>query len=95
MSEVVEQAVNALSEKMKGVTFDGSAKFLIKNEGSIVIDTDGVRASEDETEVTLIATAETFQNIMNGELDATSAFMSGNLQIEGDMSTAMRLNGIL
>ena len=49
----------------------------------------------DSAEVTLIATAETFQDIMAGALDPTSAFMSGKLRIEGDMGTAMRLSGVL
>ena len=57
--------------------------------------TNGVRASDEDAEVTLIATAETFQDIMAGALDPTSAFMSGKLRIEGDMGTAMRLSGVL
>ena len=94
MSNVVEQAVNALKEKISGSAFDGSAKFLIEDEGSIIVDGDGVRAGNEDTEVTLIASTETFQEIMGGDLDPTSAFMSGKLRIEGDMGTAMRLSGI-
>ena len=41
-------------------------KFEIENEGSIVIDGNGVRQSSEETECTLIASAETFQNILEG-----------------------------
>ena len=95
MSNVIEQAVNALIEKMAGAGFDGSAKFSIEGEGSVIVDANGVRASDEDAEVTLIATAETFQDIMAGALDPTSAFMSGKLRIEGDMGTAMRLSGVL
>ena len=94
MSDVLEQAVNALKEKMNGTTFDGSAKFSIEDEGSVIVDRDGVRAGDENTDVTLKASTETFQDIINGDLDPTSAFMSGKLQIEGDMSTAMRLSSI-
>ena len=95
MSIVIEQALDALQEKMSGAGFDGSAKFSIEGEGSVIMDANGVRASDEDAEVTLIATADVFKDIMAGNLDPTSAFMSGRLRIEGDMATAMRLNSVL
>ena len=95
MSNVIEQAINALNEKISGAGFDGSAKFSIEGEGSVIVDANGVRASDGEAEVTLIATADVFQDIMAGDLDPTSAFMSGRLRIEGDMGAAMRLSSVL
>ena len=94
MSSIIEQAVTALSDKLGGASFDGSAKFTIEDEGSLIIDTSGVRAGDDETEVTLIAAADVFQDILAGDLDPTSAFMSGKLRVEGDMGAAMRLSSI-
>ena len=47
MSEVIEQAVNALKEKMSAATFDGTAKFSIEAEGSVIVDNNGVRAGDD------------------------------------------------
>ena len=94
MSSIIEQAVTALSDKLGGASFDGSAKFTIEEEGSLIIDTSGVRAGDDETEVTFIAAADVFQDILAGDLDPTSAFMSGKLRVEGDMGTAMRLSSI-
>ena len=94
MSNVIEQAISALNEKMSGAGFEGSAKFSIEGEGSVIVDTNGVRVSDDDAEVTLIATADVFQDIIAGKLDPTSAFMSGKLRIEGDMGTAMRLSGV-
>ena len=84
-----------LKKKLEGSMFDGSAKFEIENEGSIIIDSSGVRVSNDETDVTLSASLETFQEILEGDLDSTSAFMTGRLQLDGDMSTAMRLASVL
>lgn len=94
MSSIIEQAVTALSDKLGGASSDGSAKFTIEDEGSLIIDNSGVRAGDDETEVTLIAAADVFQDILAGDLDPTSAFMSGKLRVEGDMGTAMRLSSI-
>lgn len=95
MSDIVSAAVAALSEKLGGEAFDGSAKFAIEGEGAIVIDGDGVRASDEETEVTLTADVETFQAILSGELNPTAAFMSGKLAVDGDMGQAMKLGGVL
>ena len=95
MSDVVTQAVAALNEKMGGTGFDGTAKFTINDEGSIIIDGDGARAGDDDADVTLSASAETFQAILEGEQNATAAFMTGNLSVDGDMGLAMKLAGVL
>lgn len=94
MSETIEAAVAALSEKITD-GFDGAAKFVIQGEGSVMIDADGVRAGDGDADVTLSADAETFSAILEGELDPTSAYMSGSLAIDGDMGVAMRLGSIL
>ena len=94
MSDIIEQAVTALSEKLGGSSFDGSAKFSIEGEGGVIIDAQGVRSGDDQTDVTLIADADTFREILSGGLDPTSAFMGGRLRVEGDMGTAMRLSGL-
>jgi putative sterol carrier protein len=86
MSAIIEQAVAALAEKLGSSGFDGSAKFSIEGEGGVIIDAQGVRSGDEETEVTLIADAD--------DLDPTSAFMGGRLHVEGDMGTAMRLSGL-
>ncbi|WP_368184555.1 SCP2 sterol-binding domain-containing protein [Aestuariibius sp. HNIBRBA575] len=95
MSDVITKAVEALSDKIGGDSFDGSAKFVIDGEGAIMIDSDGVRASDDDADVTLTADADTFQSILEGELNPTAAFMTGKLTVDGDMGLAMKLSGVL
>jgi putative sterol carrier protein len=94
MSDVISAAVDALKAKMSG-GFDGTAKFVIDGEGAIVIDADGVRASDDDADVTLTADADTFQSILDGDLDPAAAFMSGKLAVDGDMGMAMKLGSVL
>ena len=89
------EAVEAIEKKLDGSIFDSSAKFAIQDEGSIIIDSSGVRVSDDEAEVTLSASLETFQEILEGDLDSASAFMTGRLQLDGDMGVAMRLASLL
>ena len=95
MSDIINAAVSALTEKLGDDAFDGSAKFVIEDEGSVVIDGDGVRASDDDTDVTMTADAETFQAILEGELNPTAAFMGGRLSVDGDMGMAMKLGAVL
>jgi len=95
MSEVVTKAVAALQEKMAGESFDGSAKFVIEDEGSVIIEGDSVREGDDATDVTLTADRDTFEAILSGDLNPTAAFMGGKLAVDGDMSAAMRLAGVL
>lgn len=95
MSDVVSAAVTALNEKMDGGGFDGTAKFVIADEGAVMIDADGARAGDDTADVTLSADADTFRAILDGDLDPTGAFMSGRLSVDGDMGLAMKLAGVL
>ena len=95
MTTILDQAVAALTEKLNGIEFDGIAKFSITDEGSVIIDNDGVRISEEEADVTLSASAEVFEAIMEGEQSSTAAFMTGKLSVDGDMGLAMKLAGIL
>lgn len=94
MSSIITKAVEALAAKVSG-GFDGSAKFTIEGEGSIVLDGSGVRASDEDTDVTLTASAETFEGMMTGDVNPTMAFMTGKLKIDGSMSQAMKLASVL
>lgn len=94
MSETLDKAVDALNARLED-GFDGTAKFDIEDEGTIVIDQDGARKGDEAADVTLSADADTFQEILSGELDATAAFMQGRLKVDGDMGAAMRLGSAL
>ncbi len=93
MSDVVTAAVAILGEKVQG--FDGVAKFVITDEGSIMIDEGGVREGDEEADVTLTADADTFKAILDGEMNPTAAFMQGKLMVDGNMGLAMKLGAVI
>lgn len=95
MSDIVNEAVTVLNEKMAGADFDGTAKFDIEGEGAVMIDSSGARAADEDADVTLSADVETFQGIMDGSTNPTAAFMSGQLKVDGDMGMAMKLASVL
>lgn len=94
MSDVVTAAVAALSEKLSG-GLSGTAKFVIAGEGSLIVDSAGVRAGDEEADVTITADRETFEGLLSGDVNPTAAFMQGKLAIDGDMGLAMQLGAAL
>jgi putative sterol carrier protein len=80
---------------MGGNGFDGTAKFVIEDEGAIIIDQTGARAADDDADVTLTASADVFKAILDDELNPTTAFMTGKLSVDGDMGMAMKLTSVL
>jgi|APEBP8051072433_1049376.scaffolds.fasta_scaffold09451_3 putative sterol carrier protein len=94
MSDVINAAVERLSAGVG--RFDGGiAKFVITGEGAIMMDADGVREGDEEADVTLIASADVFQAILEGTMNPTAAFMTGKLKIDGSMGKAMQLAAVL
>ncbi|MDP3340856.1 SCP2 sterol-binding domain-containing protein [Frigidibacter sp.] len=94
MSEIITSAVAALNDRLSD-GFAGIAKFVIEGEGAIMIDGNGARAGDDDADVTLTASAETFQGILSGDTNPTAAFMTGKLAVDGNMGMAMQLGALL
>lgn len=95
MSDIVNEAVKVLNEKLAGSDIGGTAKFDIAGEGTVMMDSNGARAADEEADVTLSADADTFQSILSGDTNPTSAFMTGKLSVDGDMGMAMKLASAL
>ena len=94
MSEMIDAAVKALGANLSG-GFDGVAKFVINGEGAIMLDAAGVRAGDEEADVTLTADADVFRAILDGDMNPTMAFMTGKLAVDGSMGLAMKLGSVL
>ena len=95
MSEIMQQAAAILNDKMGGQGFDGTAKFVFSGLGALMVDLNGARVADEEADVTLTATPEVFKAILDGDQNATAAFMTGKLSVDGDMGLAMKLAGLL
>lgn len=95
MSDMVNEAVRMLNEKIGDKAFEGTAKFVFKGEGAMMLDASGAREGDDPADVTLTASPDTFKAIFDGGMAPTAAFMTGKLSIDGDMGMAMRLSSVL
>ncbi len=74
-------------------------KFVVRGAGVIHVDshtTPPAIVNEDlDAECTITVSAGDFASIMSGEMDAASAFLTGKLEVDGDMGVAMNVARII
>jgi putative sterol carrier protein len=79
--------------KLAGMT--NSYVFDIEGEGQWFVDVkDGTLSVSEgggDADATISTSAETFEKIMAGEQNPTTAYMTGKIKIKGDMGAAMKL----
>ena len=100
-SAQVQQIISQMSGAIGSNSgLGGTLKFDFGDAGSVLIDgksspntvSDGTGKPAD---CTISVTLDTFERMVKGELDGTSAFMQGKLRVAGDMGLAMKLGPIL
>jgi putative sterol carrier protein len=66
-------------------------------EGTIMLDGQANQVSEEDgtADTTIKVSWDDWQQMAAGQLDGMTAFMTGKLKVEGDMSNAMQLQGVL
>ena len=80
--------------KTAGMT--NSYVFDIDGAGQWKVDVDDGKVTVTEgggdADATISASEETFEDIASGDLNATTAYMTGKLKVRGDMGAAMKLS---
>ena len=89
-----------LAAKMQdaGAVLPGkTVKLDFGDQGMIMLDGVGNTVTEDDgaADTTIKITWDDWQAMADGQLDGMTAFMTGKLKVEGDMSNAMQLQGVL
>lgn len=96
LQEITE---NIASRVDKATDIKAKIKIDLGDEGVVFIDSTQTPAAvsndDNESDVTLSCSTETFQGLINGTQDPTMAFMMGKLKVAGSMGLAMKLNEIL
>src|SRR3984893_16800480 len=98
MAETVQEVFQNLAsraESSKSAGMTNSYVFEIEGagEGKVDVDDGKVTVSEGggDADAVISASEETFEKIIAGEQNPTSAYMTGKLKIKGDMGAAMKL----
>lgn len=96
----LEAVTDQIKQKMAmayGLT--AKVKFNFDEDGLIFVDTNEnpplISHEDNEADLTLSCSIDTFQDILNGVQDPNIAFMMGKLKVKGSMGLALKLNAIL
>ncbi len=102
VKEVFESIQKQLEEDpAKAKSVNGVYKFIITGdeESTWIVDLKSdppvVKEGDGDAQCTITVSTEDFLKIVNKELNAQMAFMTGKLKIQGDMGLAMKLGQIL
>ena len=100
VAQLQSKMENVDAEKMKGVNavfqFDlsgdaGGVMHVKVVDGSAVLEA----SAHESPNIVISMSAEDFASLLEGKLNPTSAFMAGKVKVKGDMSLAMKLQGLL
>ncbi|WP_033543774.1 SCP2 sterol-binding domain-containing protein [Planococcus sp. CAU13] len=93
----IETEINGNPEPIKGMDLvyqfeiDGGVYQLHLKDGAAKVKADAAAAPN----CTLIMSYENFNKFLAGKLNGMTAFMTGKLKIQGDMTKALKLEGIV
>ncbi len=90
MATKLNQANAWLHGKRVKIDFGGS-------EGAVMLDGQANQVTEEDgpADTTIKVSWQDWQDMSGGKLDGMTAFMQGKLKVEGDMSNARQLQGVL
>ncbi len=92
------EGLEARIDPAKTAGMTNSYVFEIDGAGTWKVDVDDgtVKVAEGggDADATIAASEETFEQIASGDLNATTAYMTGKLKVRGDMGAAMKLSRI-
>jgi putative sterol carrier protein len=91
----VQQIVDQIKPKVESAGFDRSVKFDTGSDGVIVIDGATISTDDQDTDCTIKLSLSDLEDLISGDLSPTTAFMTGKIKVEGDMSVAMALSQLL
>jgi putative sterol carrier protein len=91
----IQDVAEKMRARVESSGFDRSVKFDTGANGIIVIDGQSISTEDAPADCTIVLSLEDLEALISGDLNPTSAFMTGKIKIEGDMSVAMALSQVL
>ena len=94
----LENIITKVSEMAGNTSPMGASIKFNFGDSQIVIDGTGdsnvVSTDDSDTQCTIDMSLDDFESMLSGELNPMAAFMGGQIQVSGDMSVAMKLQGL-
>ena len=94
---MTKQEVVAKMQEAQAFVPGKKIKLHFGDQGAILLDGQANEVTEDDgdADTTIKVSWADFEAMNSGQLDGMTAFMTGKLKVEGDMSNAMQLQGVL
>jgi putative sterol carrier protein len=91
----IQDIAAKLKSRVENGSFDASVKFDTGADGVLLINGKSISTTDGPADCTIKLSLSDFEDLLAGELSPTTAFMTGKIQVEGDMSVAMSLQQLL
>jgi putative sterol carrier protein len=96
----LDDLTNKIKEKVgTNSGLDATVKFDLGSDGVIYVDgkssPNSVSNENKDADCTISMSLENFLQLIEGELDPTTAYMFGKLKVEGSMGVAMKLSKVI
>ena len=91
---VLIEMIGLLTSRAQG-RLQGSAKLVVEDQGSVMLDETGARADDGPADVTLAASESTFRKLLAGDLNPVMAVMTRKLKVDGTPTRALKVSDIL
>jgi putative sterol carrier protein len=91
----IQDVAEKMRSRVESSGFDRSVKFDTGADGVIVIDGQSISTTDAPADCTIKLSLSDLEDLVSGELNPTSAYMTGKIKVEGDMSVAMALSQVL
>ena len=101
MGQSTREFFETLEERVDPAKAAGmSSSYLFDIDGAgrwrVDVENGSARVTEDAADAacTITTSADTFERIVDGELNPTTAYMTGKLKVSGDMAAALKLQNL-
>jgi putative sterol carrier protein len=87
----IQDIAAKLKPRVESSSFDASVKFDTGADGVILINGNTISTTDGPADCTIRMSLSDLEDLLAGELSPTTAYMTGKIQVEGDMAIAMQL----
>jgi putative sterol carrier protein len=91
----IAEVTESVRKKVAAGGIDETVKFDCGSDGVVFINGSQVSNENADADCTIVISLENLENLLAGELNPTTAFMTGKIKVQGDMGVAMKLGSIV